>query len=58
MHILQHLHECVNFGATKGYVRIDMDLVLKNHNQTMGVEIREENYEEFKRSLERPSDPA
>ena len=48
-HILQQLHECINFGVTQGYKRIDMDLVLQNHSMTMGVEFREEKYEEFKR---------
>jgi hypothetical protein len=52
-HILQQLHECINFGVTQGYKRVDMDLVLKNHSMTMGVEFREEKYEEFKRMLER-----
>lgn len=47
-HILQQLYECVNFGVTQGYKKLDMDFIRQNHNMTMGVEFRENKYDEFK----------
>lgn len=51
-HILQQLHECIDYGVTHGYKRLDMDLVLQDHSTTMGVEFREGKYEEFKELTE------
>jgi hypothetical protein len=52
-HILQQLHECMDYGAAHGYKRMDMDLVLQDHSATMGVEFRKRKYEEFKELVER-----
>ena len=52
-HILQQLHECIDYGAAHGYKRMDMDLVLQDHSTTMGVEFRKRKYEEFKGLIER-----
>ena len=49
--ILQQLHECINFGVMQGYKKVDMDFVLQNHNMTMGVEFREDKYDEFKKLI-------
>lgn len=50
-HILRQLHECIDYGAAHGYKKLDMDLVLKEHSSTMGVEFRKGKYEEFRRLI-------
>ena len=51
--ILQQLHECIDYGVTHGYKRLDMDLVLQDHDMMMGDGFREGKYEEFKELTER-----
>ena len=52
-HILQQLHECINFGISQGGKKLDMDYVLQNHTMLLGVEFREEKYDEFKKLIGR-----
>jgi hypothetical protein len=50
--ILQQLHECLKFGAASGNRLVDMDLVLKNPRETLGVLIDQEQLRKFQARLE------
>jgi hypothetical protein len=50
--ILQQLNECLKFGAASGNRPVDMDLVLKNPRETLGVLIDQEQLRRFQAQLE------
>jgi hypothetical protein len=49
--ILQQLHECIKFGASKGSPPIDIDFVLKHPRETLGALVNKSQLAEFEAYL-------